>query len=104
KDQFTYAIDDVRYLPAIHKMMCDRLAELGHATWMTDACAEMCTDSARPVNARQLFLKIRGAAGLKPPNLAVLREVVSLREQIAFEQNVPARTFLKDEVLFDIAL
>jgi ribonuclease D len=33
----------------------------------------------------------------------VLREVTALREQIAYEHDVPARAFLKDDVLVDIA-
>ena len=103
RDQFAYAIDDVRYLPAIHHPMCQQLEALGHMPWMRAACDDMCAESAQPVNARQLFTRIRGAAGLRPQNLAVLREITALREQHAYELNVPARTFLKDEVLFDIA-
>lgn len=103
REQVAYAIDDVRYLPAVHAAMKKRLAELGHDTWMAAACREMCEAAAAPVDARKLFAKIRGAAGLKPEQLAVLREIAALREQIAFEHDVPARTFLKDEVLYEIA-
>ncbi len=104
KDQFDYAIDDVRYLPNIHAEMCRRLDALGHMGWMRDACAEMCTEAAKVVNARELYVKIRSAASLKPQNLAVLREVVALREQLAFEANIPPRMLLKDEFLYDVAL
>jgi len=103
REQFDYAVDDVRYLPAIHAQMCQRLDALGRRAWMRDACDDMCRESAKPVNARELYVKIRGSASLKPQNLAVLREIVALREQIAYEHNVPARTYLKDEVLFDVA-
>jgi ribonuclease D len=103
KEQFAYAIDDVRYLPAIHETMKRKLVTLGHDGWMREACDLMCVEAAKPVDARNLFLKIRGAASLKGPQLAVLREVTALREQIAYEHDVPARTFLKDDVLFDIA-
>jgi ribonuclease D len=104
KEQFLYAVDDVRYLPAIHRAMCAKLEELGHMGWMREACAETCRESAKPVDARRQYLRIKGASGLKPQGLAVLREVAALREQHAFEHNVPARRFLKDEVLFGIAL
>lgn len=103
KEQFAYAIDDVRYLPGIHRKMTQELAALGHSEWMRDACAEMCAEAAQPVNARQLFVRIKGSAGLKPANQSVLREVAALREQLAYEHNLPARMFLKDDVLFDIA-
>jgi len=104
KAQFAYAIDDVRYLPAIHQTMRQQLEALGHADWMRAACDDMCADCAQPVDARNLYTRIRGAASLKPPNLAILRELAAFREQQAYELNVPARAFLKDEVLFDIAL
>jgi ribonuclease D len=94
----------VRYLPLIHAEMKKRLQEQGHLEWMRHACDEMCAEAARPVEARKLFSKIRGAVGLNPQQLSVLREVTSLREQIAYEHDVPARAFLKDEVLLDLAL
>src|SRR4029077_3395279 len=68
------------------------------------ACDEMCAEAAKPVEARKLFSKIRGAVGLNSQELSALREVTSLREQIAYEHDVPARTFMKDEVRLDIAL
>jgi len=58
---------------------------------MREACEEMCAEAAKPVEARKLFQKIRGAAGLDPEQLAVLREITALREQIAFEHDLPAR-------------
>jgi ribonuclease D len=103
QDQFTYAIDDVRYLPAIHTEMEKRIADLGHLEWMHAACQEMCDESAKPSDARKLFVKIRGAGSLKSDQLSVLRELVALREQLAFEHDVPPRTLLKDDPLFDIA-
>lgn len=104
REQFEYAVDDVKYLPAIHAEMVRRMEGLGHLGWMRAACAEMCLENARPVDARQLYVRIKGASGLKGQNQAVLREVAALREQLAYEDNVPARMFLKDEVIFDVAL
>jgi ribonuclease D len=103
KAQFQYAIDDVRYLPGIHAEMKRRIADLGHADWMRAACDEMCAYASSPHDARNLYVKIRGAAGLHSDQLSVLREVTVLREQIAYENDVPPRTLAKDEVLLDIA-
>jgi ribonuclease D len=103
KAQFQYAVDDVRYLPTVHAAMKRRIMELGHLEWMRGACNEMCADAAGPVEARKLFVKIRGAAGLNGTQLAVLREIVALREQIAYEHDVPSRAVLKDEVLLEMA-
>ncbi len=103
KAQFQYAVDDVRYLPTVHAAMRARIAELGHAEWMAGACNEMCAESAGPAESRRLYTRIRGASGLSGLQLAVLREITALREQIAFEHDVPSRAVLKDEVLLEMA-
>jgi ribonuclease D len=103
KDQFQYAVDDVRYLPRIHTAMQARIHELGHTDWMLEACQHLCTEAAQPVEPRKLFKKIKGAASLNSEQLSVLRELAALREQLAFEHDVPPRTFLKDDALLDIA-
>ncbi len=38
-----------------------------------------------------MFVKIRGAAGLNSEQLSVLREVTAVREQMAYEKDLPAR-------------
>ncbi len=103
KSQLAYAVDDVRYLPFIHEQMKKRIDELQHLQWMRDACDEMCVESAKPADARKMFMKIRGAPGLNSEQLSILREVTALREQIAYESDLPARQVLKDEPLLDIA-
>src|SRR6185312_9536141 len=103
KAQFAYAIDDVRYLPGVHAAMKARLVELKRLPWMHAACDDMCAEAAQPVEARRLFARIRGAASLNSEQLSVLREVTALREQIAYEHDVPPRSLFKDEALFDIA-
>ena len=103
KAQFEYAIDDVRYLPLIHTAMRKRIAELGHTEWMTEACNHLCTEAAEAVEPRKIFLRIKGAASLNSDQLCALRELAALREQLAFEHDVPPRTFLKDDALIDIA-
>lgn len=102
--QFSYAIDDVRYLPAIFDAMTAQIESLGHTAWMREACSDACENAAAVIDARQLFIRIKGASGLSGKALAVLREITVQREQIAFEHNLPPRTIMRDEVLIDIAL
>ena len=106
RDHHTYPgewSDDVRYLPTVHAAMKKRITDLGHLEWMRGACNEMCAHAAGPVEARKLFMRIRGAPGLNGTQLSVLREITALREQIAYEHDVPSRSVLKDEVLLDMA-
>jgi ribonuclease D len=83
--------------------MKKRITDLGHLEWMRGACNEMCAHAAGPVEARKLFMRVRGAPGLNGTQLSVLREITALREQIAYEHDVPSRSVLRDEVLLDMA-
>ena len=101
--QFTYAVDDVLYLPEIHRFLKGRLASLGHMAWLRDACRELCVKASTDADPTMIFAKIKGASRLGSRQLSVLRELTLAREQMARERDVPARVMLKDEVLLDLA-
>jgi ribonuclease D len=102
--QFTYAVDDVLYLPAIWRDLRNRIDALGHTQWMVEACAELCARCAVDPDIQNAFARIKGAATLESRQLAVLRELAILREQMAFEHDVPARVMLKDDAVIDLAV
>ena len=103
KSQFTYAIDDVRYLPEIHRILGSRMESLGRMAWMREACHELCVKTAADVDPKMIFAKIKGASRLAPRQLSVLRELTILREQMAYERDVPARGALDDKALLELA-
>ena len=101
--QMRYAADDVRYLLAIRDDLGRQLDGLGHAAWAAAETAAACDPAGFGFDRESAYLKVRGAAGLPPRNAAVLRELAIWRDAQAREHDVPARTFLKDEVLLDLA-
>jgi ribonuclease D len=101
--QLRYAVDDVRYLPLVHDEMLRRLDALGHTNWALEECATLSDPSQFGFNPDAHFLRIRGANALDPANLAVLRALTIWRNENARRENVPPRTFLRDEVLLDMA-
>ncbi|MEN6549577.1 MAG: HRDC domain-containing protein [Armatimonadia bacterium] len=103
KAQLTYALDDVLYLPEIHRMLRGRLESLGRMDWMREACREVCEKAATDLDPETVFANIKGASKLNSQQLSVLRELTILREQMACEQNVPARVMLRDEALMELA-
>ena len=103
RSQFTYAVDDVAYLPTIHRMLRDQMAALNHTHWMREACDELCIKASTDSDPRLAFGRIKSAGSLDPVQLSVLRELALLREQISYEHDVPARSMFKDEALLDIA-
>jgi ribonuclease D len=103
QQQSRYAADDVRYLPAARRELEKRLADAGHAAWAAEECAELCRSSTCRFNPDGNYLRIHGASGLSPRNLAVLRELAIWRDQTARDADVPPRTLLKDEVIIALA-
>jgi ribonuclease D len=101
--QLRYAADDVRYLPLVRKKLGDRLASLGHEQWVAEQCAALCDVSVYRFDPATQYLRVRGATSLAPRNLAVLRELTIWRDASARAHDVPPRTFLRDEVMLELA-
>lgn len=101
--QLRYAADDVRYLPAMHAAITARLGDSGHMGWAAEECAGLCDESNYTQDARTRFMRVKDAPKLKPRSLAVLRELVVVRDEAARQHDLPPRALMKDEVLADLS-
>lgn len=101
--QLKYAANDVRYLPAIRKHLGERLERFGHTAWAAEECAAQCDVGLYRFDPETAYLKVRGAGGLQPQGLAVLKQLVLWRNEAAKQHDVPPRAFLKDEILIDMS-
>src|SRR3954468_16815643 len=101
--QLKYAANDVRYLPAIRKVLGERLERLGHTPWAAEECAAQCDVGLYRFDPETAYLKVRGAGSLQPQGLAVLKQLVIWRDGAAKQHDVPPRAFLKDEILVDMS-
>jgi ribonuclease D len=101
--QLRYAADDVRYLPLVRERLGQWLTRLGHEGWAAEECAGTCDMSRFRFDPATQYLRVRGASSLGPRNLAVLRELTIWRDTAARAHDVPPRTFLRDEVMLDLA-
>jgi ribonuclease D len=101
--QLRYAADDVRYLPLVRQKIGDRLESLGHEHWAAQQCAAQCDVTVYRFDPATQYLRVRGASSLLPRNLAVLRELTAWRDASARAHDVPPRTFLRDEVMLELA-
>jgi len=102
--QLMYAVDDVAYLPEIHRMLQGQIDSLGRMEWMHEACRDACAKAATDLDTNMIFASLKGASGLDSWQLAVLRELTILREQLAHKRDLPARSMLRDEALMDLAV
>lgn len=104
KAQVSYGVDDVRYLPEIRRVLQERLEGLGRMNWMREACDELCVRAVAEQDPDAGLVKIKGQSRLGSRQLAVLRELWVLREQMASARNIPVQWMLKDETLVGLAL
>jgi ribonuclease D len=101
--QLRYAADDVRYLPAIRAELGKRLEACGHVAWAAEESNSLCDPTRYGFDPQTQFSRIRGANALPSQGLAVLRELTIWRDAAARAHDVPARAFLKDEILLDMS-
>ncbi len=101
--QLRYAADDVRYLPAVHATLTDQLTRTAHMDWARQEFDALCASARKRFDPESQYLRIRGASSLAPRNLALLRELTIWRDQASREHDQPPRSFLRDEVLADLA-
>jgi ribonuclease D len=101
--QLRYAADDVRYLLAVYDDLKRRLDGLGHMRWALAEADAMCAVSEFGFDADSAYLRVRGATSLPPRGLAILKALTIWRDGRARHHDLPARAFLKDEILIDLA-
>jgi ribonuclease D len=101
--QLRYAADDVRYLPAAHAELAKRLADVGHTARADEEFETLCEPDRYQFDPETQYLRLRGATTLSPQGLAILRELNILRDAGAHEHNIPARSFMRDDVLVDMS-
>ena len=101
--QFRYAADDVRYLIAVREEIGVRLAARGHTAWAAAECETLCDPLEYQFDPEHQYRRVRGATSLNPTGLAVLRELVIWRDASARAHDIPPRSFLRDEILIDLA-
>ena len=101
--QIEYAVADVAYLLGAHDKLRARLDKLARLDWLREEMLPLEAASTYAADPRLAYLRVRGHERLRPREMAVLRELVDLRDQGARAADLPVRTFLKDEVLVAVA-
>jgi ribonuclease D len=103
RSQLLYALEDVLYLLPLRDRLDARLVQLSRTQWLRDELAALEDPETFTRELEEPWLKVRGRGNLPPRGQAVLRELAVWREQAARTRNVPARTFLRDDALTELA-
>src|SRR5512135_3736411 len=101
--QLAYALDDVRYLPALHDRMVERLGREGRLSWIEPEIAALSSPASYEVDPLLEYRRVKGWMSLDRRRLAVLRALIAWREGEARRRDVPRRRVLADESALAIA-
>jgi len=100
--QIEYALDDIRYLPAIRDEIHRRLAALGRLEWLADEMA-LWQEEIESSLGQERWRRVSGNSGLDRRSLAVVRELWRWRESEAARRDCPARRVLRDDLVIELA-
>jgi ribonuclease D len=98
-----YAAQDTEYLLDLRDRLGNELAKLGRSTWAAEEFARLEGTRWEAEDARESFLRVKGARDLTRRQLAILRELVIWRDDVA--RTVDRATFrvVSNETLLEIA-
>jgi ribonuclease D len=100
--QIAYAMDDVRHLEDLWRLLERRLAELGRTAWMEAEMADWQEDVVGSFQ-RKRWQRVAGLNSLSRRELALARELWHWRDAVAEERDMPPKRVLRDDLLVELA-
>jgi ribonuclease D len=101
--QVEYALNDVRYLPEVHRRLGDELTREGRIPWLQADFSRLEDPATYEPMPEQQWRRVKRISSLNRRQLAVAREVAAWREIEAQRRDVPKRWILGDESIVEIA-
>ena len=103
--QVAYALDDVRYLPALRDELLKRARELGTADWLSEELKKYDNPLIyADYDPDEVWKRVKtGRIRLDSKGFAILKAVAALREEKAQEWNLPKNWLGDDESLTEMA-
>jgi ribonuclease D len=102
-EQIRYGAEDVSYLLAVRRKLQERLSRRNRLAWVLEEFARFEDISFYRRAEEEKLLRVKGSGALKGRQLAVVRELLAWREELAKRRNRPVRIVLKDHLLVEIA-
>lgn len=101
--QIEYLVDDVVHLLPMYDKLVERLQNAGRLEWALEECALQGDIERYRADERRAYLRIPGAMRMNRRELAVLNEVVKLRDRVARERDLPVKYVMPDDVVSGLA-
>ena len=103
RDMLAYAAQDTAYLLELRDRLKEELERAGRMAWAREEFERLEDTQWAPEDASQSFLKLKGARDLTRRELAILRELVPWRDQVAAAQDRATFRVIGNEQLLAIA-
>jgi ribonuclease D len=103
-EMLDYAAADTHYLPQLRDLLKEQLRQLGRLDWAEEEFAILSANPRTVVEPEEpAFLRVKGAKALGRRGLAVLRELVQWREDLARRTDRAAFRILNNEPMLLMA-
>ena len=99
----TYGVYDTCYLIPLSRILEKRLIEKDRFKWFEEECELLSGVRFAETSEDPLFMKFKGARKLEPRNLAILEEILKLREELAMKKDRPPFKILRNDQILSIA-
>ncbi len=100
--QKRYGVDDVAYIPAIHKILMRKLERRGRVAWADEEAARFDKVETYKLPKQSRVSRLKGTGSLNGKQLACVLELLEERDELARKFNRPARVVLRDHLLVEI--
>jgi ribonuclease D len=102
-EQLSYAAEDVSYLLAVRRKLDERLSKRDRLDWLREEFSRFEELSLYRRAEAEKLMRVKGSGALRGRQLAMVRELLAWREELAKQRNRPVRVVLKDHLLVEIA-
>jgi len=100
--QIEYALDDVRYLEALRRVIKTQLAEQNRLNWYYEEIEQIKLQLKTRFETPQ-WQALPKISSLPPRELAILRELWLWRDEWAKQRNIPASRMFRDDLLVELS-
>lgn len=100
--QIDYALEDVRYLFALHDQIMERLTRRNRLSWLSEE-HDAFVREVTAARTRQRWRKVSGVGNLPVRSLAIVRELWLWRQAEAERRDSPPKRVLRDDLIVELA-
>lgn len=103
-NQVAYALDDVRYLPALREHILTDIHRRGRENWLAEELRKYdipkLYDDRTP---EEQYTRVKGTGRLSRRDMAIVRELATWREKKARQVDRPRNRVISDDIIVQIA-